>query len=167
MNRDDLLTIVKFNSQSNQLMLEAAAALNPEDLTRPCSPSHGTVFELLKHMYGGERIYLDFCQGKAFNPAPVDAITEFADLREQWLALGREMTGCIAQLDDQAVDESIAVAFPEIIWHFPRWQVLMWAIVHNIHHRGELSIVMTQLGHPLPILDMMLFLIQETGQPMP
>ena len=167
MNRDNLLTIVKFNTQSNQLALDAAAGLSPEDLARQSSPSHGTVFELLKHMYGGERVYLDFCQGKALDPAPIEAITEFADLRGKWLRLGEEAVGFVAQLDDRIVNQLIPITFPEITWHFPLWQVLMWTITHNIHHRGELSIVMTQLGHPLPILDMMLFLIQESGQPLP
>jgi uncharacterized damage-inducible protein DinB len=167
MNRDDLLTSVKFNAESNRLALEAAAALTPEERTRPCSPSHGTVFELLKHMYGGERVYLDFCQGRPLNPAPIEAITEFDDLREQWLQLGEEMVGFVGQLDDAGVNQSISVAFPVITWHFPLWQVLLWTITHNIHHRGELSIVMTQLGHPLPVLDMMLFVIQQSGQPMP
>jgi uncharacterized damage-inducible protein DinB len=167
MNRDSLLTIVKFNAQSNQLVSDSAAELNPEDLTRQCSPSHDTIFTLLKHMYGGERVYLDFCQGKALHPAPVEAITEFADLREKWLHLGDEITSFVGQLDDRAVNQSIPITFPEITWHSPVWQVLMWTIVHNIHHRGELSIVMTQLGRPLPILDMMLFLIRESGQPIP
>lgn len=167
MNRDDLLTIVKFNADSNRMALEAAAALTPEDRTRPCSPSHGNVFEMLKHMYGGERVYLDFCQGKALNLAPIEAITEFDDLRETWLSLCEEIVGFVAQLDDAGVNQSISLVFPDITWHFPLWQVLLSTITHNIHHRGELSIVMTQLGHPLPILDMMLFLIQQSGQPMP
>ena len=70
MNRDALLTIVKFNAQSNRLALNAAAGLTSEELFAQSSPSHGTVFELLKHMYGGERVYLDFCQGYPFDPAP-------------------------------------------------------------------------------------------------
>jgi uncharacterized damage-inducible protein DinB len=167
MNRDGLLTIVKFNAQSNQLVLDSAAELNADDLTRQCSPSHGTIFALLKHMYGGERVYLDFCQGKALDPAPIEAIAEFSDLREKWLHLGDEITRFVGQLDDRAVSQSIPISFPEITWQFPVWQVLMWTITHNIHHRGELSIVMTQLGRPLPILDMMLFLIRESEQSMP
>ena len=167
MKRDDLLAIVKFNTQSDQLLLEAAAQLSADKLTRQSSPSHGTVFELLKHMYGGERIYGDFCQGKAFNPAPVEAIMEFADLREQWRQLGEEIGSFVSHLNDAAVNRPVVIAFPDISWQFPLWQVLMWSITHSTHHRGELSIVMTHLGHPLPILDMMEFFIRESGQPMP
>jgi len=46
----------------------------------------------------------------------------------------------------------------------PRWQMLAQSLLQSIHHRGELSIVMTQLGYPLPTLDPIIQFIKESGQ---
>nr|MBP9041735.1 hypothetical protein [Anaerolineaceae bacterium] len=46
----------------------------------------------------------------------------------------------------------------------PRWQLLAQSLIHSIHHRGELSIVMTELGYPLPTLDPILKYVNDSGQ---
>ena len=45
-----------------------------------------------------------------------------------------------------------------------RWQFLTQSLMHSTHHRGELSIVLTGLGHPLPTLDIIIEFVQESGQ---
>jgi uncharacterized damage-inducible protein DinB len=45
--------------------------------------------------------------------------------------------------------------------------LMLQSLIHSVHHRGELSIVMTGLGHPLPTLDIILHFARESGQPWP
>jgi len=45
-----------------------------------------------------------------------------------------------------------------------RWQMLTQSLIHSVHHHGELSIVMTGLGYPLPTLDPILKYIRDSGQ---
>ena len=40
-------------------------------------------------------------------------------------------------------------------------------IYNSIHRRGELSIVLSGLGHPLPTLDIILHFFAQSGQEWP
>jgi uncharacterized damage-inducible protein DinB len=46
----------------------------------------------------------------------------------------------------------------------PLWLLLMQAFVHSTLHRGELSIVLSNFGHPLPTLDIIIPFIEWNGQ---
>jgi uncharacterized damage-inducible protein DinB len=39
--------------------------------------------------------------------------------------------------------------------------------MHSTHHRGELSIVLTELGYPLPTLDIIVHFAEQSGQAWP
>jgi uncharacterized damage-inducible protein DinB len=45
--------------------------------------------------------------------------------------------------------------------------LLAQAFVHSTHHRGELSIVLSHLGHPLPTLDIIIPFVTWSGQKWP
>lgn len=166
MNRDDLLAFVGFAAYANKIIVDAAAQLTDEEVMRKCSPSHETVFELLKHMYGGEWVYLRFCQGQPFDPSPIEAITTFPALRDAWLTVSDDMVAFVRGLDDAAVNRDITLSFGgEQSWRLPLWKTLLMTLVHSMHHRGELSIVMTTLGHPLPDIDIMVYWLEQSGQP--
>jgi uncharacterized damage-inducible protein DinB len=45
------------------------------------------------------------------------------------------------------------------------WQLLVQAFVHSTHHRAELAILLGQMGHPLPTLDILIHFAQQSGQP--
>ncbi len=50
---------------------------------------------------------------------------------------------------------------------FPMWQLLAQAFVHSTHHRAELAILLGQMGHPLPTLDIIIHFAKESGQEWP
>ncbi|UCC76110.1 MAG: hypothetical protein JSW37_11425, partial [Anaerolineales bacterium] len=41
------------------------------------------------------------------------------------------------------------------------------AVIHSVHHRGELSVVCTGLGYPLSTMDIILHFINQSGQSSP
>ncbi len=68
-------------------------------------------------------------------------------------------------MNDFELEEEITVNLGRGEVTLPRWQFLSQSLLHSFHHRGELSIVMTQLGYPLPTLDPILKYIRDSGQP--
>ncbi|MDO9121852.1 MAG: DinB family protein, partial [Anaerolineaceae bacterium] len=63
--------------------------------------------------------------------------------------------------------EIVDIPIGEHPFKLARWQLLTQSLLHSAHHRGELSIVMTGLGHPLPTLDAIIAFIHESGQTWP
>jgi len=56
MNRYSLYILHNNNVYANNLVLETAAKMTEEKLSRESSPSHGSVMNLLQHMFGCELV---------------------------------------------------------------------------------------------------------------
>ncbi|MEA4908121.1 MAG: DinB family protein [Anaerolineaceae bacterium] len=164
MDRDGLLALFRYNAYANRLLLDQAGRLSEAELDCPASPSYDSVRRLLLHMFRSERFFLDRCTGAG--PGATDFAT-LADLRPAWEALAEEAQAYLTGLEAATLDEMRSMTVAGQTLRFPVWQMLTQACVHATHHRGELSVVMTALGHPLPTLDIILQFAGESGQPWP
>jgi uncharacterized damage-inducible protein DinB len=167
MDQDALLTIIQFNNYANRIVLDAAGELPENVVMRTPVRSHGTVFELLRHMLGGERAFLNFGMGRAFDFDEILALATLADLRAYWLALGEEAVAFVQGQDATGLGRAATFSFGTTSWHLPVWQLLVQAAVHTQFHRGELAILLGELGHELPTIDMMFYLLEQSGQTPP
>jgi RimJ/RimL family protein N-acetyltransferase/uncharacterized damage-inducible protein DinB len=164
MNRDGLLALYVYNAYANKLVLNIVEQLAEAKFTRESSPSHGSVRTLLLHMLECEAFFLACCQGQPFREFDLADFSTVADIRRRWTELEQEQQAFIASLNESDVVREISAPLGERPLYFPLWQLLVQAFVHSTHHRGELSVVLTQLGHPLPTLDIILHFIQQSGQ---
>ena len=84
-----------------------------------------------------------------------------------WEQLAKESLAYLAASDDNDLGKEIKIATRGKPLHFFKWQALVQAFVHSTHHRGELSIILTELGAPLPTLDILIQFARESGQHWP
>jgi len=164
MTQDTLLALAGYNAYANRLVLDTAARMNEEELTRKCSPSQGNVRGLLLHMLGGEAYFLAAAQQRPFDPPSLGTLT---DIRAYSMQVGQEMKAFVAASSEEALARVLSVDIAGESFRLPIWQLLSQAILHSTHHRGELSIVLTQLGYPLPTLDILIHFIEQSGQVWP
>jgi uncharacterized damage-inducible protein DinB len=68
---------------------------------------------------------------------------------------------------EEEIQERVKMKIGSGMVELPRCQFLAQSLLASIHHRGELSIVMTGLGYPLPTLDPIIQFVQESGQEWP
>jgi uncharacterized damage-inducible protein DinB len=167
MKRDQMLSLCRFNAQANAAVLEVAARLTGGEFTRDVSPSHGSVQQLLLHILGGEVFFPAVCEGRAVDMQALETLETLDAIRARWHEANADAEVFIASLDDDELDRMVTVTFGEHSFELPMWQVLLQCFSHSMHHRGELSIVLSELGHPLPTLDLMVYFIQESGQDWP
>jgi uncharacterized damage-inducible protein DinB len=167
MNPDGLLALYTYNAYANDIVLETAAHLAEDELTRQSSPSHGSVHALLVHMLECEAFFLSCCQGQP--PAGCDraGLSGVAGIRRCWSSLAQTQREFITALDENDLRREILLPFGEGQPHLSLWQLLVQAFVHSTHHRGELSIVLSGLGRPLPTLDIILHFFAQSGQEWP
>ncbi len=162
MKPDALVALAKYNAWANRIMLEVAEKLSEQDLQAESSPSHGSVYRLLLHMHECEAIFLSLCRVTRF-AAPLTPLT-LTDLRARWDILAHEMCDFIVALTPEEMERVLRVEIAGSHYQLPVWQLLSQAIIHSTHHRGELSIVLTGLGRPLPNLDILLHFVEQSGQ---
>ncbi len=159
-----LVSLYHYNHYANRLVLDSAARLPAEQLQAPGSPSHDTVFKLLRHMLACETAFLAYSQG--VEPQFSEPVS-LEEIRSQWDSLAQQTSAYLAGLDEEDLLLVRTVKWDEDELHYPVWQLLLQGMLHATHHRGELSIVMTGLGQPLPTLDSILFFTAESGQTWP
>jgi uncharacterized damage-inducible protein DinB len=162
------LTLIKsmnsYNNYANHLVLETAARLTEEELTRQSSPSHGTVLALLLHMLGVELFFYKVCCGEPMPQRSSSAPPSLAEIQGIWKQLEEERDATFQNLQEDFLDGEIHFQVAGNDYHLPRWQLLTQAFMSSTHHRGELSIVLSHLGFPLPTLDIIIPFINESGQ---
>lgn len=166
MDRDLLVALTTYNVYANRLVLETAASLSDEEFTRPASPSHESVRTLLIHILAVETFFLKQSQGQPLPPRPT-AAPSLAQIRAYTDQLAQEQEAFMRSLTESDLMREVEY---EIGGHSIRlavWQMLTQAFVHSTHHRGELSIVLSGLGYPLPTLDIIIPFVTGSGQKWP
>ena len=164
MNRGGLLALYTYNAYANQLVLDGMAQLSEDEFTRESSPSHDSIHGLLLHMLRCEAGFLALCQERE---AQVPDLRTLTDIRLYWNNLMHEQQGFIASLTEGDLTRDFSVELRDCPFHFPAWQLLVQAFIHSTHHRGELAILLGQMGHPLPTLDIIIHFAKESGQEWP
>jgi len=122
---------------------------------------------LLVHMLECEAFFLSCCQGRPFEGLDRAEMSSVTGIQRRWNSLAQEQREVIASLGENDLVREIPLPFGKGHSHLPLWQLLVQAFVHTTHHRGELSIVLSGLGHPLPTLDIILHFFEQSGQEWP
>ena len=167
MDRDGLLALYDYNLYANRLMLDVAAQLTEDELVRESSPSHGSVCALLHHMVACEAFFLATCRGTTDLKYNSSELSGLDDIRRNWDELGHEQRDYISSLRENDLVRDFPLTLRGRPYHLSMWQLLIQAFVHSTHHRGELSIVLIELGYPLPTLDIIQYFFQQSGQQWP
>jgi uncharacterized damage-inducible protein DinB len=164
MNREGLLTLSEYNAYATTMLLNTVEQLDEQQLSLEISPSHRTIQQLLQHIMGAETYFLAICQGHAldFDPSRYNTLEE---IRAYWDGLEHRMSRYIETAEEEELERSRSFHFGEHSEVLPAWKLLVQAFVHATHHRGELSILLTQLGHPLPNMDIILHFLEQSSQP--
>jgi len=168
-NKSALLVLHNYNSYANNLLLQTAAAMDEaSSFTALSSPSHGSVQALLTHMLTTEFFFLARSEGKPVNPksAPDKKLT-LPEITAAFNQIADERLKYLNWVSEEKLLEIVDIPIGGQPFKLARWQLLTQSLLHSAHHRGELSIVMTGLGHPLPTLDPIIAFIHESGQTWP
>ncbi len=163
MNVQDVGTLLSYNRWANERLLDAASRLPAADFTRDLGASFGSVRGTLLHILWGERRWLQFWQEGSFMPEPsVETFPDAAALAAAWSSLDRDRETFAASLTDERLSTFIAVrdqtyTLAELFQHI---------LNHSTYHRGQVALLLRQLGHGPPATDYRHFL-SETRKRLP
>ena len=164
MNRNGLLTLYGYDAYANHLVLDVLAQLSEDEFTRAPSPSRSTVRTLFLHSLLGEAWFLAACQGRKFDQPDLPTLDGIRRFQSE---LEKEQHAYITTLSEGDLAREAQIKLGSHPYHLPVWQLLVQAFLHATQHRAELGIVLGQIGHPLPTLDIIVHFMQQSGQPWP
>ena len=155
---DTLRLHVDYTAWASGKLLDAAAQLTAEELTRDFKTADKSVLDSLVHVFAADRIWLSRIKGDSPFTFISPEDREFATLQKEWPALLRSWKQWAAPLTD--ADAKAKTPYRDIKgnpWEQPLWQILLHVVNHGTHHRGQVSGFLRAMGHTPPQLDLIAY----------
>jgi len=152
-----------YTAWASRRLVEAAALLSADELTRDFQTADHSVLGTLAHVFAGDRIWLAFALS-----APVPAFLTEADrslsvLQNDWPALLERWQEFARGLTAESALAMVESTRQGKIYRQPLWQVVLHVVNHGTHHRGQVSGFLRTMGHTPPPLDLMAYYREQAA----
>lgn len=153
MNKNDIQLLYEYNRWANARVLKAVSALTKEQFTRDLAGSYRCVRDSLVHVMSGEWIWLKRWKGTSPQAMPDPAEFPSLDLvRTRWFEIEREQAEFVSGVTDESLNKMITyVNTMGETWQYPLAHMMQHLVNHSSYHRGQVSLMLRQLGaEPVP-----------------
>ncbi|HMD48157.1 MAG TPA: DinB family protein [Bryobacteraceae bacterium] len=155
---DTLRLQLDYSAWASQRLLDAAAKLSPEELTRDFKTADKCVLDTLVHVYAADRIWLSrvLAEPRATFVDPEDR--DLTLLQSEWPALQQRWKLWLRDFGDG--DEARQISYKDLRgnpYTQPVWQIVLHLVNHGTHHRGQVSGFLRAMGQTPPALDLITY----------
>jgi len=146
-----------YNRAMNQAVYAVCAEI-PDALRKA---DRGAFFKsvhgMLNHLMFGDNAWMNRFDG-GNRPAPgtgVDLFSDFDEMRAARETLDDEISAWAAALTDAWLSETVewTSRTDNLTFSQPRWILVSHMFNHQTHHRGQLTTILTQMGHDVGVTD--------------
>ena len=172
MTKDDIQLLFEYDRWANDRMLQAVSALTPEQMARDLGGSLPSVRDAVLHIVGGDWIWLAYWKSTTHDDALLadlrkqrgalfnaDVLPDAAALQSKCKEVGKEM----AELVNSLTDQDLAKTLPARNAQISVAHLMQHAANHSTYHRGQVALMLRQLGAEPAATDFHLFLAQRRG----
>jgi len=147
-----LVLLFDFHYWSRDRVLDAAAALSPEQYTKDLGNSFNSVRDTLVHLFSAERVWYERWEGRApSGHLSADRYPDLDTLRREWTAHERKMRAFVGALSDAGLDRVYEYKMLNgTQMRAPLWQMATHIVNHGSYHRGQVTTMLRQLGAAPP-----------------
>jgi uncharacterized damage-inducible protein DinB len=169
MNKDDIRLLYEYDRWANNRVLQAVSALSDEQFTRDLGGSFRSVRDTLVHIIGGEWGWLTYWK----EPSPSSAFLKdlwarhealfdpstfptVAAVQTKWAEIEKEQ----AEFVNGVTDESLGKMLPLRTTQVSLGHLMQHLANHSTYHRGQIAMMMRQLGAKPVATDFHVFLVE-------
>jgi len=146
---------IDYTAWASHLLMEAAAQLSDEELTRDFGTADKSVLGTLVHVFGADRVWLARLKREPANTFLTEADYHLAVLQKDWPMLYQQWAQWAAGLSDEACQSDVSYSdLRGNPYCQPLGQLVLHVVNHGSHHRGQVSGFLRALGHTPPKLDL-------------
>lgn len=172
MTIDDIRLLFEYDRWANDRAMQQASTLTAEQFTKDLGGSFASVRDALLHILGGQWIWLQYCRQPSpsldsiagiraqrdaiLNPAAFPSVDV---LRSKWMEVEKEVAEFVGSMTSESLKRPLPVRTTEL----ELVQIMQHVGNHSTYHRGQLALMMRQLGAEPLHTDFHVFLV-ERGQ---
>jgi len=167
MTKDDIRLLFEYDRWANDCVLQAAATLTVEQFQRDLGGSFRSLRDTIAHIIAGEWIWLTYWKSTSHDDGFLaelrkrretlfsqDAVPDVAAARSKWAAIEKGMAGFVDELTNDALEKMLPARNTQIsLGH-----LMQHLVNHSTYHRGQVSLMMRQLGATPVATDFHVFL---------
>lgn len=160
MNKQDILTLYKYNQWANAKILNAAANVTQDQYCAPASFPHGGLQGTLVHALFAEWLWRQRWNGTSpMTRFTLEEFPTFESLRTRWAEEEKHLMGFVESLTDERLNSVFdyknisGKPLTKILW-----QAMAHVVNHGTQHRTEAAAILTELGHSPGDIDFIYFL---------
>lgn len=157
--------LADYNRWANVQIYETAAQLSDAEFHEDRGAFFGSLHGTLNHLLVTDQLWMHRFNGTGETPAALGVVLhdDLAGLRSAREAEDRHIMDWIETLDDAALAADVtytSVLRPGAITH-PLHLAVAHMFNHHTHHRGQCHMILTSMGKPSLVLDLLHFLRGE------
>ena len=159
MRVDDIERLYNYSCWANHKLFDVLGELSTDQFTQSVAGGHGSIRNTLVHVVSAEWGWIDRCGGEARGPKlntddypTLDSVVTIAHRVEAYV---RTFLATLSDADlSRSVDYAIGAGPQQsgAIGH-----LLQHAIVHGVHHRGQVAMLIRMLGHTPGNFDLVFY----------
>jgi uncharacterized damage-inducible protein DinB len=160
MNKQDILTLYRYNQWANTKILNAAANVSHEQFVADASYPHGGLRGTLTHTLFAQWIWRNRWEGiSPTSRLKPDEFPTLESLHTRWMEEEKLLMAFVDALTDEKLNEVIeykntkGVPFQQTLW-----KMMAHVVNHGTQHRAEAAAMLTDFGCSPGDVDMIYFL---------
>jgi len=161
----DLEMLYDYGYWANKRVFEALLRLGSGQFTKSMPSGHGSIRNTLVHVLSAEAGWLDRSGGPKRGPRlnPDDYPT-VESLIESWNRVEVQVREFLNTLNDQDLVRSVEYLNDRGEKRaMPLGELLQHAANHGAHHRGQVAMMLRELGHEPGYFDMLIYFAEKRG----
>jgi uncharacterized damage-inducible protein DinB len=156
----DMETLYDYSYWANAKLFPVVSSLSADDFGRRVAGSLGSVRNTLVHMMSAEGGWLERAGGPKRGAAlNADDFPTAASVTSYWTVQEDKVRGFLAALTDTDLATPREFSLPQlsVTGVLTIGEMLHHAVNHSIHHRGQVALLLRQLGHAPGNVDIMFY----------
>lgn len=149
--------LAEYNRKFNESVYEVCGRLSEEERRRDMRAFFGSIHATLNHILVADTIWIGRLNGRPVTITSLDQElhADFASLARARKLTDEDLEQTVANLRPEDIDGSINYKsiFANKESTSRRGRILMHVFNHQTHHRGQVTTLLSQLGHDVGVTD--------------
>lgn len=165
MTIQDLKTFYNYNYWATKKVLAVVSELSQEEFTKEVAGGYGSIRNTLVHIMSTEWGWLSRCGGhQRESSLKAEDFPTLESITEVWAEVETYIHDFLGTLTDEKLTQM--VYYPgknNITRSMPMGELLHHSIIHGAHHRGQIAVLLRELGYSPGSIDILFYYAEQHG----